>query len=61
MRRSHGYMTLIVASVGTMNLQENEVAMMIGQNVAGLIVCAFAAKRRVCVSCRLRMCRSLSF
>ncbi len=35
---SHGYMTLIVASNRNHQLQENEVAMMIGQNVAGLIV-----------------------
>jgi LacI family transcriptional regulator len=35
---SHGYMTLIVASNRNRELQENEVAMMIGQNVAGLIV-----------------------
>jgi LacI family transcriptional regulator len=35
---SHGYMTLIVASNRNQELQENEVAMMIGQNVAGLIV-----------------------
>jgi LacI family transcriptional regulator len=34
----HGYMTLIVASNRDHELQENEVAMMIGQNVAGLIV-----------------------
>ncbi len=34
----HGYMTLIVASNRNHELQENEVAMMIGQNVAGLIV-----------------------
>jgi LacI family transcriptional regulator len=34
----HGYMTLIVASNRNQELQENEVAMMIGQNVAGLIV-----------------------
>jgi LacI family transcriptional regulator len=35
---SNGYMTLIVASNRNQELQENEVAMMIGQNVAGLIV-----------------------
>jgi LacI family transcriptional regulator len=35
---SHGYMTLIVASNRNQDLQESEVAMMIGQNVAGLIV-----------------------
>jgi LacI family transcriptional regulator len=35
---SHGYMTLIVASNRNQELQDNEVAMMIGQNVAGLIV-----------------------
>jgi LacI family transcriptional regulator len=35
---SHGYMTLIVASNRNQELQENEVAMMMGQNVAGLIV-----------------------
>lgn len=35
---SRGYMTLIVASNRNQDLQENEVAMMIGQNVAGLIV-----------------------
>jgi LacI family transcriptional regulator len=35
---SHGYMTLIVASNRNQELQENEVVMMMGQNVAGLIV-----------------------
>jgi LacI family transcriptional regulator len=35
---SRGYMTLIVASNRNQELQENEVVMMIGQNVAGLIV-----------------------
>jgi LacI family transcriptional regulator len=34
----HGYMTLIVASNRNHELQESEVAMMIEQNVAGLIV-----------------------
>jgi LacI family transcriptional regulator len=35
---SRGYMTLIVASNRNQELQESEVMMMIGQNVAGLIV-----------------------
>jgi LacI family transcriptional regulator len=35
---SHGYMTLIVASNRSEELQKNEVVMMMGQNVAGLIV-----------------------
>jgi LacI family transcriptional regulator len=35
---SQGYMTLIVASNRNQELQENEVVMMMGQNVAGLIV-----------------------
>jgi LacI family transcriptional regulator len=35
---SHGYMTLIVASNRNQELQESEVIMMMGQNVAGLVV-----------------------
>jgi LacI family transcriptional regulator len=35
---SQGYMTLIVASNRNQELQENEIVMMMGQNVAGLIV-----------------------
>ena len=35
---ARGYMTLIVASKRTQEIQENEIAMMIGQQIAGLIV-----------------------
>jgi LacI family transcriptional regulator len=35
---AHGYMTLIVASKRNQEFQENEVAMMIGQKVAGLVI-----------------------
>jgi LacI family transcriptional regulator len=35
---SHGYMTLMVASNRNAEQQKNEIAMMMGQNIAGLIV-----------------------